>query len=379
MHNKHFIDGISFSVDRKTMAAKIGRTPSNNYFGSSYYADPENGIFYNDTPEHAAAVADSLEGTDEYGYSFEKAVVAFQLAAEELIAEGAYNLGDTITIEMAWQSDLNVDYFGDPIAKFAKDAFAAANTGLNLEFEHWVPANWQDVYDKKMQVGQFDIGFGSITGNAYDPINFLEVLKSDNSSKYTLNWGLDTNANADIEYDGKLWSFDALWECADHGGYVKDGLNAPTFDCLMNQSDSVQRAANGDLVVKAKVLELSIKDDQGESLLETEMAGLVIYATTDEGYTDYRELGFYPDGTCDIPGVEIQWQMSEEVDENGYKQLIVIIPASVVEMWESLYPQDQVYDQGFDIYRTTSMFGGEPNVSFFTTAWGGLIPEIPQE
>ena len=378
MANKHFIDGLSYSIDRTKMAHKIGRLPSNNYFGGAYYADPENNIFYNDTPEHAAAVAESLEGTDGYGFSFEKAVVAFQIAAEELIAEGAYAPGDTITIEMAWQTNTNVDYYGDPIAKFAKDAWEAANTGLNLEFEQWVAANWSDVYYEKMMVGQFDIGFGSISGNAFDPINFLEVLKSDNSSTFTLNWGVDTNADAVIVYDGKLWSFDALWECADHGGYVKDGKTAPTFDCQIGRNDVV-RLANGDLEVNAQVMELSLRDEDDNVLLETQMSALVIYAFTKADYSDYIEIGFYPDGSSDVPGLTCTWVMAEEPDENGYRALTVVIPGAFIDQWLGIFEPAQLLGQGFDVYRTLAMFGGEPNEAFFGTQWVGYIPEIPAE
>ena len=75
MSNKHFVDGLSFSIDRKTFAATIGATPSADYFGSSYYSDPENGVHYNDTEAHKKAMEEFLEGT-EYGYSLEKAKAA---------------------------------------------------------------------------------------------------------------------------------------------------------------------------------------------------------------------------------------------------------------------------------------------------------------
>ena len=47
--------------------------------------------------------------------------------------------------------------------------------------------DYQQVYNL-MKQGQFDLGFGSISGNSLNPLNFLEVLKSDNSSTFTLNW-----------------------------------------------------------------------------------------------------------------------------------------------------------------------------------------------
>jgi len=44
----------------------------------------------------------------------------------------------------------------------------------------------------------------------------MEVLKSNNSSGFTLNWGPDTAAT-DLDYNGQKWSFDNLWGAADHG------------------------------------------------------------------------------------------------------------------------------------------------------------------
>lgn len=86
-----------------------------------------------------------------------------------------------------------------------------------------------------MMKGQFDLGFGAISGNTYNPLNFLEVLKSDNSSGFTLNWGTDTSKVDDIHpinYKGKKWSFDGLWEVADHGGIVENGVKIkPVVSC----------------------------------------------------------------------------------------------------------------------------------------------------
>ena len=239
MANKAFVNGLSYAIDRLTYASKLGRTPSSNYFGSGYYANPEEALFYNDTPEHEAAVAEFLDGT-EYGYSLEKAKLAFKQATEELIAEGYYSEGDTISIEIAWQASSQENTYAKPLAKMIEDAFNASGSRLNLEITHWYPkADYSEVYYDKMMVGQFDIGFGGIEGNAFDPLNFFEVLKSDNSSSFTLNWGADTSKvdplNPIIYDDGtgaKAWSFDGLWEVADHGGIVENGVKIdPVKSC----------------------------------------------------------------------------------------------------------------------------------------------------
>ena len=104
---------------------------------------------------------------------------------------------------------------------------------VKLEVENVAVAVWSDVYYKKMMVGQFDIGFGGISGNTLNPLNFMEVLKSDNSSGFTLNWGPNTNNPATlIEHNGKQYTYDALWQAADTGALIaEDGSNANfTFD-----------------------------------------------------------------------------------------------------------------------------------------------------
>ena len=90
-------------------------------------------------------------------------------------------------------------------------------------------------------VGTYDLGFGAISGNSLNPLNFLEVLKSDNSSGFTLNWGADTSKLSktdpivyEVEENGekvkKEWSFDALWAAADHGAVVKEGEAVDSVD-----------------------------------------------------------------------------------------------------------------------------------------------------
>ena len=54
----------------------------------------------------------------------------------------------------------------------------------------------------------------------------MEVLKSDNSSTFTLNWGADTSKVDSIRpivFEGKKWSYDSLWEVSNSGGVVDNG------------------------------------------------------------------------------------------------------------------------------------------------------------
>jgi len=242
MSNDAFVKGLGFSIDRKTFADTYGRSATGNYFGNGYFSDPENGVIYNTTEDHKKAVSEVInDDTDAYGYSLTKAQSYFKTAAEELITSGAYAKGDTINIEIAWQTEAQSSGQGATLKKMLEDAFnkSEANTeyGLTLNINNYACAVWSDVYYKKMMVGQFDLAFGSINGNTLDPLNFLEVLKSDNTSGFTLNWGVDTNVvSSNMIYDGKAWSFDALWQAADSSALVKNGQKVNYVDSKLSKS-----------------------------------------------------------------------------------------------------------------------------------------------
>ena len=105
-----------------------------------------------------------------------------------------------------------------------------------LSVNFWVGNMWSDVYYNKMMIGQFDIGFGSISGNPLDPLGFMEVLSSDPviSGSFTLNWGTDTNnPESDIlVYDGMRWSYDALFRAATSAGVVAEGACSPAVEVV---------------------------------------------------------------------------------------------------------------------------------------------------
>ena len=127
--------------------------------------------------------------------------------------------------------ETDVKEYGEEIAGYFENAFnddrvCGGKVKLKVVADE-VSKDWQKVYND-MMAGEFDLGFGAISGNTYNPLNFLEVLKSDNSSGFTLNWGADTskvNTKKPLIYDDKIWSFDALWSAADHGGVVDNGEN----------------------------------------------------------------------------------------------------------------------------------------------------------
>lgn len=282
MSNDNFLKGLNYSINRKEFAEVLGRTPSNNFFGSSYLSDPENGVSYNSTQAHADAVAGQLANTDGFGYSLTLAQQYFKAAADEMIQAGQYKAGDTITIEICWQAASDVDDMGIYLEKYMEDAFNSCGSELTLDVVHFPCAVWSDVYYEKMMKGQFDLGFGSISGNSLNPLNFFEVLKSDNSSGFTLNWGTDTSVvDPSLKYDGRQWSFDSLWQAADQGALVDaEGNLIKSYDA--NWAGSTTND-DGSVTVQFNVGELNVAD------ATSKVSDIVIFGYTAADNSDYME------------------------------------------------------------------------------------------
>ena len=96
-----------------------------------------------------------------------------------------------------------------------------------------------DYYDLDKFYEGLPVVNSGISGNTLNPLNFMEVLKSDNSSGFTLNWGPSTN---DPDYDTITWddqefTYDALWKAADTGAIVSsDGSLATTYSAVMTKN-----------------------------------------------------------------------------------------------------------------------------------------------
>lgn len=235
LSNSHFRNALSYALNRNEFATSKGYVSSLNFFSSNYMSDPEHGIPYFSTEAHEKAIAPLLEGTDEYGYSLELARDYFRMALDELEASGAYTRGTkahptVINLEIAWQAPSQEEQAHNYVKRYWEEAFnddSVSGGCYKLNVEFWVGNLWSDVYYKKMMLGQFDIGFGSISGNSLDPLNFMEVLSSNQtiSGNFTLNWGVDTNdPDADIlVYQGKRWSYDALYMSSQQSTKVLSG------------------------------------------------------------------------------------------------------------------------------------------------------------
>ena len=316
MSNNNFLNGLFYSINRQEFADKRGVQPSINYFSDAYLSNPESGESYNSTQEHKDAVAayhtvkyaadGKTETYNDYGYNYDKAVNSFKAAVNQLTKQGSLVRGKSkdeptvITIDIVWMYQSDPTEYGEDIKNYFETAFndPAVSDGLvKLNVTNSTVLNWEDVYNERMMKGQFDLGFGAISGNTLNPLNFMEVLKSDNSSGFTLNWGTDTSVVDDIHpitftdpKTGKTekYSFDGLWEVADHGGILQNGVKVkPVVNCYQ----TIPHIVSDGVVTGREINDLSgIKEDG--SVVDSKYSGFEVEIPLEFIETEGVELEF---------------------------------------------------------------------------------------
>ena len=232
MSNYDFLNGLYFALDRATLANNNGRNPAQAFLSDAYMIDPENGLSFRDSATGKAILEDRAPET--HGFSLEAANLFFNDAMNDLVADGKYVRGTVaapteIKLSLIYQTVSQVNDEGQIVKQQLESAFNNAVTGFKLVIEPYATANWMDAYYKPMQ-GDFDLAFGSISGNTLDPVAFMDTVCSDNRTGFTLSWGVDTNTpTEDIVYDGNYWSYDALLGAAVSGAVVENGAAATLF------------------------------------------------------------------------------------------------------------------------------------------------------
>lgn len=256
LSNYDFLDFLSFGLDRKAFCESRGRVPTQDYLSDNYLINPEDGLSYNVTDTHKSVLANRYY--DTYGYNKDAAKNSLKKFLTEngqkLIDDGNIKLNKDgkyeIKLIMNWMNPEDPNDFSDAFDS-QKTIFSEVNhSDFNDKYAFVVDmptpaASYMDVYDK-LQNGTFEMGFGGISGNPLDPINFMEVLKSDNSSGFTLNWGVDTSKINDTDrspiiYEGQKFSYDALWYAANNGVILDDEAKQVSFtNVSKSQSDGGQ-------------------------------------------------------------------------------------------------------------------------------------------
>lgn len=291
LSNAHFVKALSLSINRKEYSDARGAIASVDFLAPNYMSDPINGITYNDTQAHKNAVVDLLADTDGYGYNLELAREYFKIALAELEASGKYKPGTktnptVIGLEIAWMYPWQETSDHNELKQYFEDAFnddSVSGGKYKLEVSFWTGADWAEVYNNKMLVGQYDIGFGSIGGDPLNPLSFLNILSSDAaiSHNFTLNWGPNTNdPSVDLlVYNGYRWSYDALYLAANGQAVVENGANVPSYQVEMTEQNLKEDGSFTSVVE----LQLTLPD---ETELEVQTVIMCWYQGGEDGYKE---------------------------------------------------------------------------------------------
>ncbi|MBQ3761721.1 MAG: hypothetical protein II875_06905 [Clostridia bacterium] len=364
--NSHFVKALSYSIDRLTFATARGSIPSVDYLSSNYMIDPENGISYASTEAHKEAVQQLLEDTDGYGYSIELARDYFRMALTELEAEGAYTPGTkenptVIHIELAWMYPTHEENYHNEIKNFFETAFnddSVCGGVYQLSADFWVGNAWSDVYYNKLMVGQYDLGFGSISGNSLDPIGFFNVLSSDPviSGSFTLNWGTDTNDPAayPIVYDGMRWSFDALYNAVSQKAITAEGQDKPVITI---DYTNITKNEDGSYT--------------GSFTVTTTLSDITEITITDVVCCNYERYN-YGDGNYDESPVEF----TVEAGENGVQTVTFTVPADLAADYAtgSGTSAEPIGYTGFDLYYD-QVFDGDASTGLYYSVYDNFVVE----
>lgn len=356
--NEHFIKALNYSIDRLTFANARGSIPSVDYLSSNYMSDPENGVAYSNTDAHKKAVAPLLEETDGNGYSLELAREYFRVALTELENEGAYTPGTdgnptVIHLEIAWMYAQHEENYHNELKAFFETAFndpSVSGGKYELSVDFWVGNDWSDVYYVKMLAGQYDIAFGSISGNDLDPLGFMNILSVDQSiaNGFTLCFGVDTN-DPDVYplvYRGERYSYDAFYNVANGQGIVAQGVNEQavtlSYESLVKNEDG---SYSGAFEVAAALPDLTV------------VTPVAIACCEYERY--YNGDGVYDE-------TEVEFEVEDK--GNGVLRVTFTVPADLAADYAtgsgtSENPQGAT---GFDFYYDYTLDGTENTGNYYS-------------
>ena len=356
--NEHFIKALNYSIDRLTFANARGSIPSVDYLSSNYMSDPENGVAYSNTDAHKKAVAPLLEETDGNGYSLELAREYFRVALTELENEGAYTPGTdgnptVIHLEIAWMFAQNEENYHNELKAFFETAFndpSVSGGKYELSVDFWVGNDWSDVYYVKMLAGQYDIGFGSISGNSLDPLGFMNILSADQSiaNGFTLCFGVDTN-DPDVYplvYNGERYSYDAFYNAANGQGIVAKGVNEQavslSYESMVKNEDG---SYTGAFEVTAALPDLTVVTPVAIACCEYER---------------------YYNGDGEYDETEVEFEVEDK--GNGVLRVTFTVPADLAADYAtgSGTSEDPQGATGFDFYYDYTLNGAESTGNYYS-------------
>lgn len=287
LSNENFYKGLIVGIDRNTIADYYHAGAGYAIHEPTTRVSPKSSTAYNDSDEHKAVMKEVFGNTmDNYAQWKNNAADYFEVAIQEELDAGHYSLGtgsnptvvnmklvstddptrqycDNVifsgweaAFELAVQSHINEKGVNDWVDSSTKKSLITLDVSAeNVSMSLGDTALQKAILDEGVKAGKYDgQTVYRVTGNGLDAFNNMNKYKSDDSSGFTLNFGVDTSIpTGDINYGGKYWSFDTLWGAA-NGGVLTDEIggqaNIFSFD---KSSATISGDTNSKLTVTMNV------------------------------------------------------------------------------------------------------------------------------
>lgn len=230
-----FHKALYFGADRETLAYDVQRTaePAMYYFTPAYLVDPAGGVSFRGS-EFGPGVLENMS-PDTFGYNPDAATAFFRSAVRQAVADGHYAQGAVIDLHLGIQADsptglLAAEYLKEEYERLFNDPETGITVEVDIQAEPF-PNNYFNV----ILPGEFDMGFGGISGSQLNAASFLNIFRSGpGRSPFVLNFGpaFDTEEPViPIEYvdpvsgetKRELFSFSALYYLLTSEAEVVDG------------------------------------------------------------------------------------------------------------------------------------------------------------
>jgi ABC-type oligopeptide transport system substrate-binding subunit len=333
MSNKNFLNGISFAINREEYATARGVNPSQDYFAPSYMWDPEGneataaGISasYSNTKQHKDNLANYYP--DTYGYNLEASKTCFRNAINEMVSNGDVTLPYKGEMKIIWMNTGDTKEYGADLEKYIEDSVNSVNSQFKVDVVNVDGSSEYSLVYEKMRKGQFDLGFGSISGSSLDPLGFMEVLKSDNSSGFTLNFGTDTSKpDGSLVYKDKVWSYDSLWTAANKGAIINDEGYVETSPVKADTTKITKKVDGNYTVYTLLVEQISAA---GAEINLSSTGNIAVISYEDKSIASSITTQTYAIGFDDIAsGFEIKDAVGTDATKT-YKNIVFKIPTKI--------------------------------------------------
>ena len=226
---------LYFGADRETLAFDVQRTaePAMYYFTPAYLVDPAGGVSFRGS-EFGPGVLENLS-PDTSGFNPDAATAFFRSAVRQAVADGHYAQNAVINLHLGIQANSEGSLLG---AEFLKESyeslFTDPETGIRVVVDIQ-PEPFPNNYFNVILPGEFDLGFGGISGSQLNAASFLNIFRSGpGRSPFVLNFGppFDTEEPViPIEYvdpvsgetKREIFSFSAIYFLLTSEAEVVDG------------------------------------------------------------------------------------------------------------------------------------------------------------